>query len=69
MKKSAVWEAFLMGASFGIVVGLLLAPAKGENTRNMISDQLKDLGVNLKDIDFSDLASKGFDLLRSLKKS
>jgi gas vesicle protein len=67
MKNSAVWEAFLTGASFGIVVGLLLAPDKGENTRNVIGDQLKNLGDNLKDYDFADLASKGFQLWKALK--
>lgn len=75
MKQSAILEAFLIGASVGITVGLLLAPDAGENTRNALSYRLKNL--NDKPVDFgsretygiSDLSEKGLDGLERLKEN
>ena len=41
MKNLGYLAAFLGGALAGVAVGLLTAPRKGEETREMISDQIK----------------------------
>lgn len=38
-----VLQGLLIGASLGLLAGILLAPASGKNTRRKISDSTKDL--------------------------
>ena len=41
--------AFLVGAAAGLTAGLLFAPAKGEKTRQVLSDKAADLTDDLKE--------------------
>jgi gas vesicle protein len=47
MSRSTIAVALLGGAAIGLAVGVLLAPDKGSNTRNFISDQASGLSDNL----------------------
>ncbi len=57
MKTVGYLGAFLGGAVVGAVVGLLLAPEKGKDTRNKISDTVDefckkhDLKLSRKEVD------------------
>lgn len=48
MKPIHVIAAIIGGAIAGATVGLLLAPEKGETTRNKIMQVLRDKGICLK---------------------
>ncbi len=48
MKPLHIILAVVGGAVAGAAVGLLLAPEKGEDTRDRIMDFLKDKGISLK---------------------
>ncbi len=57
MKSLGYIGAFLGGAVAGAVIGLLVAPEKGEDTRSKISDAVEDfmkkhnIKLNRKDVD------------------
>ncbi len=57
MKTAGYLGAFLGGAVVGALVGLLLAPEKGKDTRNKISDTVDefckkhDLKLSRKEVD------------------
>lgn len=40
---------FVAGAAAGIITGLLIAPRKGEETRQLIKDKAKKVSTNLSD--------------------
>ncbi|MFM6953964.1 MAG: YtxH domain-containing protein [Sphingobacteriaceae bacterium] len=46
---SKIGVALLAGVAIGAVVGILLAPDKGAETRSKLRDLLNDLGGKLKD--------------------
>ncbi len=48
MSKSKVLAGLLVGAAAGAVLGLLLAPEKGSDTRKKLSDKKNKLGEDLK---------------------
>ena len=47
--------ALLGGAAMGSIIALLLAPAKGEETREKISEVLREKGIKLSKEDFNKL--------------
>lgn len=47
--------ALLGGAAMGAIIALLLAPAKGEETREKISEVLREKGIKLNKEDFNKL--------------
>ena len=55
--------AAAIGAAIGAVVGILLAPGKGSETRNKIRDESKKFTDEVKDA-----VSKGREKLSSLKE-
>jgi len=48
MSKSKVLAGLLVGAAAGAVLGLLLAPEKGSDTRKKIADKKNKFGEDLK---------------------
>lgn len=47
--------ALLGGAAMGAIIALLLAPAKGEETREKITEVLREKGIKLSKEDFNKL--------------
>lgn len=47
--SSKVLAGLLVGLAAGAVIGMLFAPDKGTETRDKLSESLKDLGDSIKD--------------------
>lgn len=61
MKSSNILIGILAAAAAGVVIGILIAPAKGSETRRMIADKANDFveGLNNNVSEFAeDLAMK-----------
>lgn len=57
MKGFNILGAFLSGAIVGAVFGILFAPEKGENTRELIAEKLREKGIKLSKADLDELVS------------
>ncbi|MCI9042791.1 MAG: YtxH domain-containing protein [Muribaculaceae bacterium] len=58
MKPLHIILSVIGGAIAGAAVGILLAPEKGEKTRDEISKYLKDKGVKLKESTIDKIAKR-----------
>ncbi len=59
MKNSGgILAAFLGGAILGGLLGVLFAPASGEETRKKIADALEKRGIKLSDSEMDDLVDE-----------
>ena len=58
---------FVIGAAAGALIGLLLAPQSGEETREIISDKSKELYGKAQDT-VSEIQSKADDAAKALEK-
>ncbi len=61
-KTGAFLSGFLWGALAGFVLGVLYAPRSGVETREILKEKTKELGVITKD-KVEDLKSRGRDIL------
>ncbi|MCK9179987.1 MAG: YtxH domain-containing protein [Bacteroides sp.] len=58
MKGFNILGAFLSGAIVGAVFGILFAPEKGEDTRELIAQKLRDKGIKLSKSDLDELVDE-----------
>ena len=63
-KTGKILTAFAVGAAAGALVGILMAPRKGSETRSKINEQVKKLAEDLKD-----KLRKGKEKINDLKES
>lgn len=73
MSAGKFLAGFLVGGALGAIAGVLLAPQKGEETREMLSDMSKDIVKKTDktvkeiqdkaDVVVSDLQQKGNDIM------
>ncbi len=61
-KTGVFLSGFLWGAIAGFVIGILYAPRSGVETREILKEKTKELGVITKD-KIEDVKSRGRDLL------
>ncbi|MFH1387259.1 MAG: YtxH domain-containing protein [bacterium] len=45
-KESGLLDGLILGGLIGVAVGLILAPAAGDKTREMIKERLSQLGLD-----------------------
>jgi gas vesicle protein len=38
--RATIWSAFIMGAAVGVVIGMLLAPKSGRETRQIVGERM-----------------------------
>lgn len=55
--NTKVLAAMLAGVAAGVAIGILFAPEKGSETRVRLTDSLKNLGDNIKDMATSEMSN------------
>ena len=73
--NTKVLAAMLVGLAAGVAIGILFAPDKGSETRDKLTDALKNLGDSIKDRmadeigNLSEVKDKVVDEIKSMAKS
>jgi gas vesicle protein len=62
--SSSIFIGIIAAATAGVIIGMLIAPEKGEDLRQNIKDTVGDWAKKL-----NNLASEGKDQLRNLKST
>lgn len=57
MKEFNIIAAFLGGAALGLIIGILLAPDKGSETRDKLASYLESKGIKLSREELDELIS------------
>lgn len=55
--NTKVLAALLAGVAAGVAIGILFAPQKGSETREKLTDSLKNWGDNIKDIASNEMSN------------
>ncbi|MFA6831767.1 MAG: YtxH domain-containing protein [Bacteroidaceae bacterium] len=63
MKAINAFATFICGVAVGAAAGLLLAPSKGEETREKIKDILRENGLTLDSEDLNDVVDELTDAI------
>lgn len=63
MKAINAFATFVCGVALGAAAGLLLAPSKGEETREKIKDVLRKNGLTLDSEDLNDVVDELTDAI------
>lgn len=58
MKTFEILATFIGGAAVGVILGILFAPDKGEETRKKIKKILKERGIHLNDEQMEEIIDK-----------
>ena len=67
-KKNNKLGIFILGAAVGTGIGMLFAPRKGSETREMLKAKMDELLINLKEIDVNEVKKNIEDKIKEIQE-